>query len=78
MIVHLYEELGEDCVTRLNGMFGFAVWDSRRRSLFLARDRLGIKPLFYSYDPGRGLCFGSELKAVLAAGVDRTPDYQAL
>jgi asparagine synthase (glutamine-hydrolysing) len=78
VIVHLYEEMGEDCVTRLNGMFAFAVWDSHHRRLFLARDRLGIKPLFYSYDPGRGLYFGSELKAVLAAGVDRTPDYQAL
>jgi asparagine synthase (glutamine-hydrolysing) len=78
VIVHLYEELGEDCVTRLNGMFAFALWDSSQRRLFLARDRLGIKPLFYSYDPGRALYFGSELKAVLAAGVDRTPDYQAL
>ena len=78
VIVHLYEEYAEECVTRLNGMFAFAIWDSTRRRLFLARDRLGIKPLFYSFDPARGLVFGSELKAVLAAGVSREPDYQAL
>lgn len=78
VIVHLYEEYAEECVTRLSGMFAFAIWDSVRRRLFLARDRLGIKPLFYSFEPSRGLIFGSELKAVLAAGVSREPDYQAL
>ncbi|MBI4963352.1 MAG: asparagine synthase (glutamine-hydrolyzing) [Desulfomonile tiedjei] len=78
VILHLYEEMGENCVTRLNGMFGFALWDSKHRRLFLARDRLGIKPLFYSYDDKRRLLFGSELKAVLAGGISREPDYQAL
>jgi len=78
VIVHLYEEMGEDCVTRLNGMFAFALWDSNRRRLFLARDRMGIKPLFYSYEPGRRIVFGSEIKALLKAGVGREPDYQAL
>jgi len=78
VIVHLYEDMGEDCVTRLNGMFAFAIWDSARKRLFLARDRLGIKPLFYAYQPGKSLYFGSEIKSVLKAPVDCTPDYQAL
>jgi len=78
VILHLYEEIGEDCVTRLNGMFGFAIWDSKHRRVFLARDRLGIKPLFYSYEQGRRLAFGSEIKSLLAAGISREPDYQGL
>ena len=78
VILHLYEEMGEDCVTRLNGMFGFALWDQKQRRLFLARDRLGIKPLFYSYKENNQLVFGSEIKALLAAGISREPDYQGL
>ena len=78
VIVHLYEDMAEDCVTRLNGMFAFAIWDSGRRRLFLARDRLGIKPLFYSVDTPGQVLFGSEIKALLAGPVSRVPDYQAL
>ena len=65
VIVHLYEELGEACVEKLRGMFAFAIWDARDRTLFLARDRVGIKPLYYSLT-GRSIAFGSELKAILA------------
>src|SRR3954447_2935996 len=63
-ILHLYEEEGPACVERLHGMFAIAIWDTRRRELFLARDRLGIKPLYYAPLPGGLLC-GSEIKALL-------------
>jgi asparagine synthase (glutamine-hydrolysing) len=64
-IVHLYEEYGRDCVKHLRGMFAFAIWDRRKRVLFAARDRLGIKPFYYRWD-GRVFLFGSEIKAILA------------
>jgi asparagine synthase (glutamine-hydrolysing) len=64
-IVHLYEEYGRDCVKQLRGMFAFAIWDQRARRLFIGRDRLGIKPLYYRYD-GKTFLFGSEIKAILA------------
>jgi asparagine synthase (glutamine-hydrolysing) len=64
-IVHLYEEYGRDCVKHLRGMFAFVIWDRRRRVLFAARDRLGIKPLYYRWD-GKAFLFGSEIKAILA------------
>src|SRR5438874_224129 len=64
-IVHLYEEYGRDCVQHLRGMFAFAIWDRRLRRLFIARDRLGIKPLYYFYDDKKFI-FGSEIKAILA------------
>jgi len=66
-IVHLYEEVGDRCVERLRGMFALALWDRRRRRLLLARDRLGIKPLYYARSDHE-LLFASEVKAILAAG----------
>ena len=66
-IVHLYEELGEACFAELRGMFALAIWDGRHKKLLLARDRIGKKPLFYSWDGGR-LVFGSEIKALWPAG----------
>lgn len=65
VIVHLYEEFGEDCVEKLRGMFAFAIWDERAESLFLARDRVGIKPLYY-WLSDKSLIFASEIKAILA------------
>jgi asparagine synthase (glutamine-hydrolysing) len=77
-IVHLYEEYGPKCVDRLRGMFALAIWDERRQRLFMARDRLGKKPLFYRLDRDR-LLFGSELKSVLQyPGVPREVDPAAL
>jgi len=67
VIVHLFEDLGPSCCERLLGMFAFAIWDRRERILFLARDRLGVKPLFYARTSDRFL-FASELKAILAHG----------
>jgi asparagine synthase (glutamine-hydrolysing) len=77
-IVHAYEEWGEDCFRRLRGMFGIALWDRPKRTLLLARDRAGQKPVYYTERRDR-LYFGSEIKALLAAGaVDRTIDLAAL
>jgi asparagine synthase (glutamine-hydrolysing) len=67
VIVHAYEEWGEACVERFNGMFAFAIWDQRRRRLFLARDRFGVKPLYWRWD-GEVVAFASEVKALVAAG----------
>ncbi len=71
VIVHLYEEVGPRCVEKLRGMFAFAIWDDRQRSLLLARDRVGIKPLYFYKNSGF-LAFASEIKSILALpGVER-------
>jgi asparagine synthase (glutamine-hydrolysing) len=76
-IVHLYEDLGPRCVERLRGMFGFAIWDERKRQLLLARDRLGIKPLYYA-ETKDGIVFASELKPILQLPeIDRSVNWEA-
>jgi len=72
-VIHLFEEYGQDCVQHLRGMFAFAIWNRNAKTLFIARDRLGIKPLYYKLTPER-LLFGSEIKAVLAHGSIR-PEF---
>ncbi|MFH1368206.1 MAG: asparagine synthase (glutamine-hydrolyzing) [Elusimicrobiota bacterium] len=76
-ILHLYEEYGEKCLAMLNGMFAFAIWDKKNDKMFVARDRAGIKPLFYSLSAG-SLMFSSEIRALLSAGVSNEVDREAL
>ena len=83
-ILHLYEEYGLDCVEHLRGMFAFAIWDQRKQELFIARDRLGVKPLYYFHADDGSLYFGSEIKTIFAAGALKPelnyaalPDYLA-
>jgi asparagine synthase (glutamine-hydrolysing) len=78
VIIHAYEQWGADCLQRFNGMFAFAIWDTRRRSIFIARDRLGVKPLYYWSD-GTHFAFSSELKALLTIPwLSRSLNMQAL
>lgn len=78
-IIHLYEELGADCLEKLRGMFAFAIWDRREKSLFIARDRLGVKPLYYYLSDDGDLFFGSEIKTILEAGAIKPElNYNAL
>jgi asparagine synthase (glutamine-hydrolysing) len=78
-ILHLYEEYGENCVDHLRGMFAFAIWDKRKKELFIARDRFGVKPLYYYLDDQGNLFFGSEIKTILEAGaVKPEVNYNAL
>jgi len=78
VIVHLYEEKGEDCVQYLNGQWAFAIWDSRSERLFLSRDRVGVRPLFYA-KTAEGFVFGSEIKSLLVVpSVHRAIDLEAL
>lgn len=78
-ILHLYDVHGADCVQFLRGMFAFAIWDETDKSLFIARDRVGKKPLLYSHQPNGDLIFGSEFTALLAHhDVSRTVDYKAI
>ncbi|HEV7816526.1 MAG TPA: XrtA/PEP-CTERM system amidotransferase, partial [Janthinobacterium sp.] len=79
VIVHAWEQWGEQCVARFRGMFAFALWDRRQQTLFLARDRLGVKPLYYALPDGGCLSFSSELKALmLAPGLRRELDPLAV
>jgi len=79
VIVHLYEDHGLECLTYLRGMFAFALWDKEKDQLFLARDRLGIKPLNYAFSKDRSFYFGSEIKAILIAGeIEREVDPYAM
>jgi len=78
VILHLYEEKGEDCVQYLNGQWAFAIWDNRRRRLFLSRDRLGVRPLFYT-QTNKSFIFSSEIKAIFAhPGISREIDVNGL
>jgi len=65
VIIHLYEQYGPRCLERMNGQWAIAIWDTRKRRLFLARDRLGVRPLFYAVTPGNALLFASEIKSIL-------------
>jgi asparagine synthase (glutamine-hydrolysing) len=83
-ILHLYEEHGVNCVQHLRGMFAFAIWDQRKQELFIARDRLGVKPLYYFHADDGSLYFGSEIKTLFGAGALKPelnyaalPDYLA-
>ena len=79
VIVHLYDEYGADCVQHLRGMFAFAIWDSRDKSLFLARDRVGKKPILYSHQKNGDLIFGSEFTALLShPSISREVDFEAI
>ena len=77
VILKAYDCWGKECLHRFNGMWAFALWDARNQHLFLARDRLGIKPLHYFTDGTRFL-FGSEIKSLFAAGIPRQPDLELL
>lgn len=70
VIIAAYQKWGTQCLNRLNGMFAFAIWDSRSKTLLIARDRFGVKPLYYAFD-GNTLVFGSEVKQLLAYGISR-------
>jgi len=77
VILHLYEDLGSRCLEKLNGMFAFAIWNEKTRELFLARDRVGVKPLYYCLNESNFL-FASEIKAILEFGIERELDQRAL
>jgi asparagine synthase (glutamine-hydrolysing) len=79
VILHLYDKYGVDCVNHLRGMFAFAIWNEREKSLFIARDRIGKKPLLYSHQPNGDLIFGSEFRALLQhPKINKVVDYEAI
>ena len=76
VLLAAYERWGVQCVDHFIGMFAFAIWDSHARSLFIARDRFGVKPLYYHLSSGTTIYFASEIKALHAAGVEAEPDLE--
>ena len=79
VILHLYDRYGADCVQHLRGMFAFSIWDTRDKSLFIARDRVGKKPVLYSHQSNGDLIYGSEFQALLAhPDISREVDFEAL
>ncbi|MBI1956894.1 MAG: asparagine synthetase B, partial [Candidatus Niyogibacteria bacterium] len=76
VILAAYEKWGEECLARFNGIFAFAVWDTEKNELFLARDRVGVKPLYYFWD-GTRFIFSSEIKAILCHDIPRLADRAA-
>ena len=68
VVLHLFEELGSECLKKLNGQFAIAIWDRNIQQLFLARDRFGVRPLFYTQTPGKMMLFASEIKSILSTG----------
>src|SRR3989442_9517452 len=78
IILHAWEEYGEECVNQLRGMFAFAIWDDKEKRLFAARDRIGIKPFYYYFDRER-FAFASEIKSLLEIPeISREIDFRAL
>lgn len=77
VILHLYQTYGKQSVKMLNGMFAFAIWDSKKKELFIARDRMGVKPLYYYWKDGKFI-FASEIKAILAYSIHRAPNLDAI
>jgi asparagine synthase (glutamine-hydrolysing) len=77
VLLRLYQKHGIDFISKLNGMFAITIWDNKQKAIYLIRDRVGEKPLHYHYDESR-LVFGSEIKSILEAGVDKELDYNAL
>src|SRR5205814_5802694 len=78
VLLTAWAEWGEDCLSRLNGMFAFALWNNQERTLSLVRDRVGIKPLYYSHHAD-GLVFASEIKSILAGGLVKAElDHESL
>ena len=78
VILYAYRLWGEDCLYRFNGMWAFAIYDREAGSIFIARDRFGVKPLYYAHHPGKHFMFASEIKALMKAGHDFRPDHDTL
>ncbi len=78
VILKAYAEWGKDCPKRLNGMFAFAIWNNEKEELFMARDRFGQKPLYYTFDETGNIVFASEIKALLRAGIKGEVDFRAI